>query len=543
MKRLHILLLSSMILSHGLHGFGTLNSERTDNSERFCSVRFFSVEDLEDAKKALTRIDQSYQDELYLFNYQNLYVGQYGMRPSCLELKRDKQWFQEHGYADAYFVNYRPKQTSFKPIISPQPPQQEEIETVITDEDNASVKTMDTVDDFDLDSFYSSIPEEERPWYEEIEKRGTLGLVYNSYSSNQTDDTIAVEGNIDLKQNYEWGNIGGNIALLYDFNDDKRRYLMVNELYGKYYDENIIHEFGRTIKNWGVLEAYSISDVFNTKNFLSDSFDMSNKYGALNYEIAMDVDDSQYAFTIKFEEREQPYPAEDNVYNIFQYDKKLNTEKSRYYPSLYLRYSAYAGNDDIQGDYALILQRGYDNKRDMAQNLQGTYEQHAYLVNKAIAYGNAAFLDINLKAEAAYTDVIDYENMSDYVHAGVGLEYIPPITIGGAEIKMLAEYYRYHYLDDNKSEDVDFSEIFDNDIFIGAKSNFGDAGSSEIKGGIALDLANNEQVYALTFGTRMKQNYRLWMEWKVFVPGDEANTAISKMGQFNQVTFRASYYF
>jgi hypothetical protein len=537
---------STALLSQALYGFGTQNSDKNDEIERYCSVRFFSVKSREQADRGLESVAQSYQDDLYLFKFKDrLFVGQYSMRPTCSELRDQREWFRTHGFDDAYFVNYRPKQSRMSVLLAPQKPVKKETQTTVSQENNRSDAIVfgdEEILFFD-DVMSEEAPEQELSWYEQIETRGNMGLVYNGYSTDQTKDTTAVEGYVELKKAYDWGNIGANVALLYDFSDDRRRYLMMNELYAKYYDENMIHTLGRTIKNWGVLEAYSISDVFNTKNFLSDSFDMSRKYGALNYELAIDDEDAQYAIIVKFEEREQPYPAEDNVYNIYQYDKALETEKGVYYPSVYLRYSDYIGNDTVQSDYAMVLQHGYDNKRDMVQKIDTTYEQYSYRVNKAIAYTHVTFLDLSLKIEGAYTDVIDYEPMSDYLHGGIGLEYVPPLNIGGAELKLLSEYYRYYYIDKDKSEDVDFSELFNNDVFLGVNSNFGDAGSSEIKGGVALDIGNQEQVYALTFGTRLKENYRLWMEWKVFVPGNDATTAIGRMGQFNQVTFRANYFF
>ena len=123
------------------------------------------------------------------------------------------------------------------------------------------------------------------------------------------------------------------------------------------------------------------------------------------------------------------------------------------------------------------------------------------------------------------------------------MEYLPSISFNGAEIRLLGEYYRYHYFDDDKKRYVDFSEMFDHDLFLGVQSSFGDAGSSEIKGGVLSDLINREQVYLLTFGTRMKQNYRLSMEWRVIAPGNTKDTAIGRMGQFNQAIFRANYFF
>jgi hypothetical protein len=379
-----------------------------------------------------------------------------------------------------------------------------------------------------------------------IAARGTIGLSFNSYSTDENPDNFAIEGNTEITKNLDAGTLVANLALLYDTNDDNRRYLMLNEAYFKTKVDNSTFLIGRNIRNWGVMEAYSTSDVFNTKNYLSDSFDMSSKYGALNAEYTYAYDDTKVSLIAKFEENEQPYPASDNIYNYLPlpYDGELKTEKNNHRPTVYLKYSG-TFNDALGADYSIVAQNGYDNKRyfDYADATQTSLEQHAYLVNKALFFGNITYENIIVKLEAAYTDVLNDTTISDYTQASVGLEYLPSQSINGAELRLLLEYYNYTYQDKDKLENQDFSEMFNNDLFVGIQSSFGDAGSSEIKGGVLYDFTNHEQTYVLNFGTRMKENYRLSMEWMVISPGDDPLTAIGQMGQFNQVTFRANYFF
>jgi hypothetical protein len=273
---------------------------------------------------------------------------------------------------------------------------------------------------------------------------------------------------------------------------------------------------------------------------------MSSKYGALNMEYTYSYDDSKISLITKFEENKQPYPASDNIYNYLPlpYNGELKTEKSNHRPTIYMKYSG-TYNEAFGVDYSIVAQNGYDNKRyfNYANATQTSLEQHAYLVNKALFFGNATYKNFIFKFETAYTDVLNDLAISDYTQTSIGLEYLPSQSINGAELRLLLEYYNYTYQDKEKLKNQDFSEIFNNDLFIGVQSSFGDAGSSEIKGGVLYDFTNHEQTYVLNFGTRMKENYRLSMEWMVISPGDDLQTAIGQMGQFNQVTFRANYFF
>ena len=495
-----------------------------------CTIRLFTTNSVEKALKEASSLQE--EIEIYSINNSNMVVGQTGQEKNCKDLKPLLQKYRSSSFVDAYFIYYNPKRTSLVSVKTPTIPNGNE-EVTLEDSLSTSVSSVE-----------NETKNITRDFLDSLKYRGTIGAVFNSYSTDKTTDTLALEANTDISKRFDWGVVSSNFAFLYDFSDDRRRYLIVNELYAKYYMDESVIQVGRSVNTWGLLEGFSMSDVFNTKNYLSDSFDTSNKYGAFNVEYTKLLDDDKLSIIVKAEEVRQPYPATENVYNFYNYNDSLETEEGENRPSVYLKYSGIGGEDDYQSDYSVILQHGYDNKRDIIVSAtSGEVTQVAYLVNKAIAYASISYGNAIYKVEAAYTDVLDYSSISDYLHYGVGVEYVPSVSVGGAELRLLTEYYQYIYFEQGKNEDVDLSEMFQNDIFVGAQSSFGDAGSSEIKGGVLYDIDNGEQAYALTFGTRMKESYRLSMEWKVFVPGDDPTTAISRMGQFNQATFRANYFF
>jgi hypothetical protein len=524
------------LLALPLFGYGTSKSSQKKEGENLCSIRLFSLGSIKDANAKLLHVSAEENTSIELFNFKNrFYIAQYGQSSDCSSLKSKLQDFKKRGFKTAYFVSYNPKKTSLTKVekISKTVQKQIDLEPLQQSDTNKTNRESTPTEENSTTSIF-----------ENINSRGTVGAVFNSYSTDKTEDTLAVEGNVDFSKEFEVGKVSANLAFLYDGIDHRRRYALINELYFRHYMEDSFYQVGRSVRNWGALEAFSMSDVFNTKNYLSDSFDMSNKYGAFNVEYTKNIGDNKFSAIIKAEELSQPYPADDNVYNFYHYNNELDAQKGKYRPTIYLKYSGSSSGEEAQSDYTLILQNGYDNKRDIVtEPLSGSVVQKAYIVNKLIGYATVAIDQTIYKLEASYANVEDYSNMSDYLHFGAGLEYLPSQIIGGAELRLLAEYYQYYYFNDNKVKNVDFSEIFNHDIFVGAQSTFGDAGSSEIKGGLLYDVVNKEQIYALTFGTRLKQNYRLSMEWKVVVPGSTNNTAIGQMGQFNQATFRASYFF
>ena len=531
---LKVLVCVTLLGTSSLFGFGTSKSSQKRDEQRICTVRLFTTNSIQNAEKEISSFSVKLQDEIEIFTIKNsnMVVAQTGRNKSCSALKPLLHAYRSSSFKDAYFIHYNPKKTSLIPVIT----------TSVEDENLKAASVEELVNSPEM-SMENDESNEMVDLLNSLKYRGTVGAVFNSYSTDKTDDTLALEGNSDISKRFDWGVVSSNIAFLYDFSDERRRYLILNELYAKYYMDDSILQVGRSINTWGLLEGYSMSDVFNTKNYLSDSFDTSNKYGAFNVEYTTLFDDDKFSLIVKAEEVKQPYPATDNVYNFYNYNDVLETEQSEYRPTTYLKYSGVSG-DTLQSEYTLILQNGYDNKRDIGvSTTSGEVTQVAYLVNKAVAYVSVTYGDVIYKFEAAYADVLDYSNVSDYLHYGLGLEYVPAVTIGGAELRVLSEYYQYQYFEDGKNENMDLSEMFQNDVFVGVQSSFGDAGSSEIKGGVLYDLENREQTYALSFGTRMKESYRLSMEWKVFVPGDDATTAIGRMGQFNQATFRANYFF
>jgi hypothetical protein len=294
---------------------------------------------------------------------------------------------------------------------------------------------------------------------------------------------------------------------------------------------------GKIIKYWGELEGFNIVDVYNQKNYLLDPFEKSAKLGALSLLISKYFDENSVEFGVKFYEENQKYPHAASPYHPLPmaYDENLELNDARYTPTLHLAYN-FVGNES---QTKLILLHGYDNKRYFIPFDTGRLAQHAYRVNKALALSNVVYKESILKCEAAYTDVISDEKMSDYAQLSFGAEN-NFYNIGGLDIGLYSEYYRYIYMQ-NKIENVDISEIYNNDIFLAIKLNFNDVKSSEIKGGLLYDMQNEERVFKMEAKSRVSDGLVLSGEFLHLMPSEK--TLFAQIGTQTRVLLGLTYTF
>jgi hypothetical protein len=85
-------------------------------------------------------------------------------------------------------------------------------------------------------------------------------VIYDNYTNEKN-----IFGDIKLDAKTKLFDIKTTIEYLYSDKYKQKRYIDINELYiSKEFDDSKI-EMGKTIKFWGELEGYNITDVFNQK--------------------------------------------------------------------------------------------------------------------------------------------------------------------------------------------------------------------------------------------------------------------------------------
>jgi len=374
---------------------------------------------------------------------------------------------------------------------------------------------------------------------EEFSYRGNVGIESSLIKHDiphKRDHQNAVDLSLELKQTVDQGEWVFNAQSLYDFEDHERRYINLNDLYYKHNFDDADLLIGRNTRFWGAMEFYNHTDNFNTKNWLDDPFDYDSKIGAWNIAYTYYFDNAELSMITKFHEEEQRVQDGESVDNLFpaNYETTLETQEGRNRPTLYLKYSG--SGEEVQIDYALIYQNGYDEQRYLAP-VGVNLRQHAYLVNKLMGYATLIEGETIYKTELAYTH--SEENLvSNYTQMSVGLEHTLYGIMGKADMGLLAEYYRYTSFDHEKLGAEEFGNLFANDVALGFRITLNDGADSDILGGVSIDQDNQEKIYAIEYNTRVDNRYKLKLSYQHLSPEDG-----SVFQELDRATVELGYYF
>ncbi len=374
----------------------------------------------------------------------------------------------------------------------------------------------------------------------EIAYKGNLGIEYDYFSNTPPDkrsDTFAFRGDVEAKKEIGDGEVKLHLKGIWDKEESERRYVDIQELYYKHNFENSELLIGRNILFWGALEVYNIADVFNTKDTLDDPFDYDRKLGAWNVAWTRFFDNSELAVILRLHEEDQKFQDEESVFNFLPlpYDSDLITEYD-HRPSLFVKYSG--SGEEVQIDYALIYEAGYDDQRYFTYDRKlGKLRQHAYWVNKLLGYTTYVHEDTIYKAEAAWA-VSDDTKVSDYLHFGAGLEHTLYGVWEKKDLGLLLEYYRYEQFNDTKFSTRELGVLFQNDLYLGARFSFNDTASSEILAGVDFDLDESEKIYFLKYDTRVLDKFKTEVQYQHLSPS--RNSLFSKT---DHLKVAVSYYF
>ena len=339
-----------------------------------------------------------------------------------------------------------------------------------------------------------------------------------------------------------------------------RTYLRLDELYGTLDLEDDQLSFGKNIHFWGALEVRNITNSFNSDELRDDPFN-SDKIGSWNVALNHYTDNGEFSAIVKFYEESRNMSAFPYVYYYFPesvpvmpgvnlplvYDNHLLTKESAYRPSIYFKYSA-STDTEYPLDYAVIFENGYDSQRYYTTSLSanGTSMQtneNAYLVNKLSTFNTLVLGSTLVKLEAVFTDVIDDEEISDYMHVGLGLEYTLSQFYGDGDLGLISEYYYYDTFDSSKRSDLELFELFQNDLFVGLRYSFNQGNDASIIGGAILDAEYDEQVYYVEYETRLAELFKLNLDYRFIQPSKEYQTAFHLMGKHERVSLNIGYYF
>ncbi len=370
----------------------------------------------------------------------------------------------------------------------------------------------------------------------ELEFKGNIGLEaqYLKHDiANKRDNALALRVEVEVKKEVGDGVFVMKMKRIMDKDDHERRYMDFSDLYYQYNFENADILIGRNTRFWGALEFYNLTDVFNTKDFLDDPFDYDSKLGAWNVAYTHYLRSGEVSLIVKLHEERQKVQDRESVNNFFPlpYHDKVRTQKDENRPTLYLKYSG--SGEEVQVDYGVVYQNGYDAKRYITMR-NGTLEQNAFVVNKLMGYVTYIHGDTIYKTEATYA-LSDEDKVADYGEIGVGLEHTLYAFWEKRDLGLLIEYYRYEASDDKK---VNLNSFFADDLTLGFRLSMNDLSSSQVLGGLDIDLDSNEKIFFVEYETRVMEEYKLKTSYTHLAPEDA-----SIFKELDKVKLEFGYYF
>jgi hypothetical protein len=373
----------------------------------------------------------------------------------------------------------------------------------------------------------------------DLEYKGNISLEakYLDHDiKNKRDNSIALRGEFELKKEFGDGQFVISSKAIYDKDDSNRRYADLSDFYYKHNFEDSDLLVGKSTRFWGALEFYNITDVFNSKDFLDDPFDYDSKLGAWNAAYTKYLDNGELSLIVKVHEQKQKMQEMDSVNYFFPtfYDDDFQTSDDENRPTIYLKYSG--SGEEIQMDYAFVYQNGYDSQRYMSMSGNALI-QNAYIVNKLLAYTTYVHESTIYKGEIAYA-LSDDDKVSDYGEFGLGVEHTLYSFWDKKDLGLLAEYYRYEAKDSEKYGAKEFAKIFSNDLTLGFRLSINDTSSSEVLGGVDLDLDSDEKIYFVEYETRLFDKYKLKTSYQHLEADDE-----SMFKDLDQLKLEFGYYF
>ena len=374
---------------------------------------------------------------------------------------------------------------------------------------------------------------------EGFEYKGNIGFE-SSYIDHdiagKRDKQNALNLELELKQKIKDGQFVFNGKAIIDKDDKNRRYFDANDFYYKYNFENSDLLIGRNTRFWGAMEFYNHTDSFNTKDLRDDPFDYDSKIGANSIAYTQYFENSEVALIAKIHEESHRVQDTKSVNNFFpaNYSSKLETQKDRDRPTMYLKYSG--SGEETQVDYSLIYQNGYDEQRYLAP-VKGELREHAYIVNKLMGYATLVNGETIYKTELAYTKSDD-DRVSDYSQISLGVEHTLYGVWDKSDLGLLAEYYRYEAKDSDKLGAKEFGNLFADDLMLGLRLTLNDGADSDVLGGVAIDRDNREKIIFVEYNTRLLDKYKLGLSYQHLSPENG-----STFKELDRATLELGYYF
>jgi len=507
------------------------------------------------------------------------------IRCGCYDDKEDAQFALKQlrkSYHGSILVRTYKSRFMLKPDIATQEKSHEDSSEVIQE---TQTETASEVAEEEL-------LQEDPSWLQSLLDEGDFGVqghvdltaqYYHKRPDGKHKSNQTASGTFEVTYSKDDLSFVANVYLQGDTHDiqgssskNHRSYMRLDELYIKQDFEDDQIQLGKSIQFWGSLEARNITDVFNPDDLRSDIFDVQ-KLGVWNGSYTHYTETGELSIIVKLHEPDIKMAGLPYVYYFFpenipvdasnpnsprlplSYDSNLQKELAQR-PSFFVKYTG-STDSEYALDYAIIFENGYDSKRyytytpnDINNPSSVTANQNAYSVNKLMTYNTLVLGSTLVKFEGVYTDVISVDDVqdalgntkkvSDYYHLGLGLEHTLTQFYKDSDLGLIAEYYKFDTLESGDVyNDLELFEVFQNDLFIGARYSFNEGNDASILGGVIIDLEYDEEVYSIEYESRIAEVFKINVDMAYIRPSSSALTAYHLMGKHQRISVQMGYYF
>lgn len=306
-----------------------------------------------------------------------------------------------------------------------------------------------------------------------------------------------------------------------DENDSERTHFDLREFKWVRQADALIATVGVDVVYWGVTESQQLVNVVNQSDFVED-INGQTKLGQPLISVSYSGDYGVFENYVLLGFRERTFPGLDGRYAFpleIQQDEPLYASDKEYrHIDFASRWSQQFGGADIglaffQGTermpfFLLDTTGGIDNL-----SLRPFYDQVRQF-GADLQYISGSYL---WKLETVHKEP---QNNKSYLAGTVGLEYTQVGILGSrSDLGWIIEY-----LFDDRDE-LAPAEVFESDLFIGARWVPNDLASSELLISLIQDIDGSEKLFSLEWSSRINDSWKINMLARVFSGGDELHSS------------------
>lgn len=293
--------------------------------------------------------------------------------------------------------------------------------------------------------------------------------------------------------------------------DTKRTHADLRELYFQRIYKKSEISIGVKKIYWGVTESNHLVDIINQQDAL-EGFDLESKLGQPMVHYSTERKWGTLDFMIMPYFRELQFPGPKGrmrpPFDLSKLDIQYESEHKEYNPDVAMRWSHAKGVFDLGASYFY----GTSRLPLFTPGDSGTFNVMYELVHQVGVDVQASTGSMLWKGEAVYRS----SEREDFFAYTVGGEYtFSNVLHKGIDVGIIGEY-------NYDERGLEVITNLDNDVFLGTRVGFNDRQSSDILGGVIVDMNNQTTQYFVEANRRLGESWKMTLNASGFSNIDES---------------------